>query len=143
MDSCKPFTFQIRNVPLQYETRIHSSRMRTAHSSSCRGEGGFASVHAGIQPLGLALTPPSVGLDTPWCGSGPQVWAWIPRCGPDPPGVSLDTPSQTPQYTPGSGPPGQTSQPPPLGVGLDTPRQTPQHPPGCGPRQYPSCEPNS
>ena len=47
---------------------MHSSRMRTARSSS-RLLGGSASVHAGIHtpppPEGLDLDPQDVGLDTP------------------------------------------------------------------------------
>ena len=63
---------------LMKKTRMHSSRMRTAHSSShLLGEGVSASVHAGIY--------------TPW------VWAWRSP----PPGVGLETPpSQTPKLPP-------------------------------------------
>ena len=96
---------------------MHSSRMRTARSSS-RQLGGFslsACWDTPPSPLGVGLEPP------PW------VWAWNPpscgpghppRCGPgDSPvarplnlslGVGLETP------------PGQTPQPP-LGVGLEPP----------------------
>ena len=54
-------------------TRMHSSRMRTARSSSRHGVG-----------VVFAWRPPSgVGL-------GPPVWAWRP-----PPGVGLETPSKS------------------------------------------------
>ena len=51
-------------------TRMHSSRMRTAHSSSRRG--GSASVHAGIDPRVWAWRPPSqISLNFPLgCGPG-------------------------------------------------------------------------
>ena len=73
-------------------TRMHSSRMRTACSSS----------HWGVLPqCMLGCTPLGVGLQTP------QVWAWRPLhlgvgCGPgDPPGCGPgDHPSQTPQLPP-------------------------------------------
>ena len=64
--------------------------MRTARSSSHRGGGGSASVHAGVHPPGCGPgDPPGVGLENP-PGMGletppPQVWAWrhpLPRCGP-------------------------------------------------------------
>ena len=83
-------------------TRMHSSRMRTARSSSrLLGGGGSASVHARIHPPGL-------GLDTTPLGPGP---GHPPGCGPEdlPPGVGLEAP-----------PPDK--QPPP-GLGLDTPRE--------------------
>ena len=62
------------------KTRMHSSRMRTAHSSS-RQPGGSAYVHAGIHSPGCwpgdppwcgPGTPPGLGLETSW------VWAWRP-----------------------------------------------------------------
>ena len=87
---------------------MHSSRMRTARSSSHRGA---ASVHARIHPPGVGLeiplgvgleTPPGVGLETP------QVWVWRPPqarplnfplgCGPG------DLPAQTPELPPGCEP---------------------------------------
>ena len=69
---------------------MHSSRMRTAHSSSRRGGGG-------LPQCMLGYTPPGVGLETP------------PGCGPgDPLGVGLETPVR---------PDPSTS---PLGVGLET-----------------------
>ena len=72
-------------------TRMHSSRMNTACSSS---HGGSASVHAGIHPLDVGLeTPPVWAWRPPGCGSGdppgqtpqlpPWVWAWRPPW-PDP-----------------------------------------------------------
>ena len=93
------------------KTRMHSSRMRTARSSSrLLGEGVSASVHAGIH-------------------TRPRVWAWRPSLGvglETPPSVSLDPwvwdlrppPSQTPQlphwvWAWRPLPPGQTPQPPP------------------------------
>ena len=96
---------------------MHSSRMRTARSSSrLLGGGGSASVHVGI--------PPGVGLETP------LVWAWRPPC------VGLETPLGVAWRPSGCGPgdpPDHTPQPPSLGYG---PRegQTPQLPPWeCGP----------
>ena len=65
--------------------RIHSSRMRTAHSSSCLGGGGLSQCMLGYTPWGVGLeTPPGVGLETP----APRVWAWRPP------------PSQTSQLSP-------------------------------------------
>ena len=87
------FTVEIASI-----TRMHSSRMRTACSSSrLLGGGVSASVHAGIPP------PLGVGLETPWVWAWrtPWVWAWRPPwCGPGAPqarpldfplGVSLET----------------------------------------------------
>ena len=92
---------------------MHSSRMRTARSSShLLGAGVFASAHAGI--------PPGPGPRHPL---SPWVWAWRPPLArpPNPPGRGPLDPS--PARPPTS----------PLGVGLETPpSQTPQ-PPGCGP----------
>ena len=65
---------------------MHSSRMRTACSTSCLGGEVPASVHAGILP-GVGLeTPLGVGLETP------QGWAWKPSL----PGVGLETPQARP-----------------------------------------------
>ena len=62
-------------LAMTHITRMHSSRMRTARSSSHRRGSASASVHAGIQP------PSGVGLETP-PGQTPQlppwVWAWRP-----------------------------------------------------------------
>ena len=59
----------------RFRTRMHSSRMRTARSSSQV----FSSVHAGIHPLGVGLeTPLGVGLET-HPGQTPQL---PPGCGP-------------------------------------------------------------
>ena len=93
---------------------MHSSRMRTAYSSS-RWGGGSASVHAGIHsppvcgpgdPLGCGPgDPPECGPRDP-TGYGletPQVWAWrSPGCEPgDPPECgSGDPPGETPQLLP-------------------------------------------
>ena len=115
----------IKQYPIKLPvTRMHSSRMCTDCSSSCRG--GSASVQAGIHPL-----PPGVGLETPqlWCGD-PQVWAWRS------PGVGLETPQVWAWRNPpgcGSGetPPGQTQLPPPRCGPGDLP--WPNFPPGCGP----------
>ena len=98
-----------------YLTRMHSSRMRTAGSSS-HGGGGWTRSPS-ISPLGVGLdliplnSPLGVGLDLIplnfplgvgldliplnfplGCGPGPDppqlppwVWAWRPHLGPDPP----------------------------------------------------------
>ena len=76
-------------------TRMHSSRMRTARSSS-RLRGGGVCISACWD------TPPGLGLETPH-GQTPQP----------PPGCESGDPPP---------PPGQTPQlPPPPGVGLETP----------------------
>ena len=88
-------TFSRMLKELNRSTRMHSSRMRIARSSSCPW-GGSASVHPGIHhhhPL-------------------PRVWAWKP-----PPGVGMETPWGVGLETP----PGQKPQLPLLGVGLETP----------------------
>ena len=81
----------------QYKTRMHSSRMRTARSSS-RLLGGLPH-----HMLGYTY-PPGVGLETPqvlaW--RPPQVWARR-----HPPGVGLETPLPDPSSSS-------------LGVGLET-----------------------
>ena len=110
---------------------MHSSRMRTARSSS-RLLGVSASVHAGIH-----LFPPGLGLNTPW------VWAWRPPQ-PDPStsnlAVGLGKLPARPlnlhpwcgpgnphplNFHPGCGPADSPSQPDPststLGVGLQSP----------------------
>ena len=100
---------------------MHSSRMRTARSSSHRG-GGSPSVHAGIDPpgVGLKIPVPDPPQLSPW------VWAWRP-------------PSQIPLNFPlGCGPGDPLSQIPlnfPLGCGPgDPPGQIPLNfPLGCGP----------
>ena len=113
---------------------MHSSRMRTARSSS-RLLGVSASVHAGIH-----LFPPGLGLNTPW------VWAWRPP------------PARPINFQPGCGPgetPSQTPQPPSLVWAWKPP--PPQLPPwvwacrlplparplnlhpGCGPAEPPTC----
>ena len=81
---------------IKLKTRMHSSRMRAARSSSRHPRGG----------RGSALV--NAGIHTPW------VWVWIPPgCGPgDPQGVVLETP---PRCGPGD----------PLGVGLETPLPDP------------------
>ena len=95
-----------RNSQQFRRTRMHSSRMSTAHSSSR------------LLGRGVCL---SACWDTPW------VWAWRPplRCGPgDPPGVGLETPQVWPGDPPGCGPgypPLGVSLETPLGVGLETP----------------------
>ena len=96
-----------------FATRMHSSRMRTARSSSRQ--------LGGVCLSACWDTPPRCGPgDSPGCGPGdsPQVWAWRTPPGGDletPPGVGLETP---------------------LGVGLETPLETPwrplQLPLGCG-----------
>ena len=110
---------------------MHSSRMRTVHSSShllggvsmCMLGYIHTHTHLGLEPplilgldnpLGLSLDPPGLGLETPLPGQTPQP---PPGYGPG------DLPGQTPQPPPGMGletPPSQTPQPPPLGMGLET-----------------------
>ena len=75
-------------------TRMHSSRMRTAHSSSHPG---------GCLPQCMLGYPPSVGLETP-TGVGLEnpspVWAWRTQLG-----VGLETPLARPlNFPPGCGP---------------------------------------
>ena len=90
-------------------TRMHSSRMRTARSSSRRGGD-------------VCL---SACWDTPlwvWLGDSPQVWAWRPptlQCGPgDPPwGRPLNFP---PGCGPGDPPPQARPLNFPTGCGLET-----------------------
>ena len=89
-----------------YLTRMHSSRMRSAHSS----------IHlllGGVWLSACCLDTPSLGLDTPW------VWAWT-----HPPSVGLDPhPHQIPNLPLGCGPRHPPARPTnlPLGLGLDTP----------------------
>ena len=112
---------------------MHSSRMRTARSSS-RLLGG-----------GACLPQCMLGYTPTRCGPGdiPQLWAWRPPgCGPGDPlpgqipstspmGVGLETPQARPlNFPPGCGP-GD-----PLG-------QTPQLPPGCGPGDPSSPDPTT
>ena len=96
----------IEKNPELNETRMHSSGMHIACSSSHLGGGCLPQCMLGYTPLVVGLeTPPGVGLETPW------VWAWRP-------------PGQTFQPPPGCGPgdpSGQTPQPL-LSVGLETPR---------------------
>ena len=86
---------------------MHSSRMRTAHSSSCHW--GSASVHAGIHPHVPGDSSSGVGLEMP------QVWTWRPPgCGPgDPPAVALKSPQVRPLNSP------------PLVLGLEIPLARP------------------
>ena len=97
-------------------TRMHSSRMRTAHSSSCQG--GSVSVHAGIDPPCVGQIPPTsplgMGLETPL--NFPPL------------GVGLETspPGQIPLNFPlgcgpGDPPPGQIPLNFPLGCGPGDP----------------------
>ena len=76
---------------------MHSSRMRTARSSSCLLVGGSVSMHAGIHTLPWVWAwrpPPGVGLERL-----PPVWAWrLPQARPL-------------NFPPGCGP-GETSPPP-------------------------------
>ena len=91
------------------KTRMHSSRMCTACSSSCLLWGVYLITCWDTHIPGVGLEtpsgcrpgdpPPGVGLESP-----------PPRCG------SGDSPGQTPNLPPGCGPgdpPGQTPQPPP------------------------------
>ena len=100
-------------------TRMHSSRMRTARSSSRR---------EGLPQCMLGYTP------WEWACRPPRVRAWKPS-----PGVGLEPP---PQYGPGDPPgcePGDPSQARPLNFPLwcrpgDPPLARPLNfPPGCGP----------
>ena len=85
---------------------MHSSRMRTARSSS-RRLGQSASVDAGIPPWVWAWRPPWV-----WAWRPSRVWAWRPpRCGPGEP------PWPDPSISP-------------LGVGLETCKACWDTPPG-------------
>ena len=78
------------------ETRMHSSRMHTAGSSSCSGRGGVWSWSPWISPLGMGLN--LIPLNLPLgCGPGsdppqflPWVWAWIWSPLISPLGVGLD-----------------------------------------------------
>ena len=91
-DKCK---VALKFIPL---TRIHSSRMRTAHSSSHLLRGCLSQCMLGHPP--------------------PRIWAWRPPwCGPG------DPPGQTPQLPPlGEGLETPLARPLnlPLGVGLET-----------------------
>ena len=112
---------------------MHSSRMRTARSSSRllggRGERGVCLIACWDRPT----HPLVVSLETP------QLWPWrppTPRCGPG------DLPSQTPQPPPPGCGPGDPPWPDPstspLGVGLETPPARPLNlPSGCGPGDPP------
>ena len=87
----KPNGMHMYSSKFTWITRMHSSRMRTACSSSRQGGGVSTSVHAGIpprcgpgdppaRPLNF---PPGVRLEThPPPGQTPQlslwVWAWRP-----------------------------------------------------------------
>ena len=93
-------------------TRMHSSRMRTARSSSrLLGEGCLPHCMLGY------THPPGVGLETPpWCGPGDTL-----------PGVGLETPWPDPSTSPlGVGLETPLARPLnlPLGVGLETPPPT-------------------
>ena len=96
-----------------YTTRMHSSRINTACSSS-HGGGGLPQCMLGYTPLGVGLeTAPVWAWRPPGCGSGkppgqtpqlpPWVWAWRPPW-PDPStsplGVGLETPLARPLNSP-------------------------------------------
>ena len=88
-----------------FSTRMHSSRMRTTHSSSCLLGSVCLSACWDTSPgVGLETPPPSVGLETP-----PWVWAWKP-----------------PGCEPGDTPPQVWPWRPPQARSLN-------FPPGCGP----------
>ena len=109
---------------------MHSTRIRTACSSSRQLWGGPPSVHAGIHPHPQCGPgdPLAVGLETP------QVSAWIP------PQVSAwrhPHPLARPLNLPLGCGPGDPLRPDlstsPLGVSLETPPARPlKLPPGCG-----------
>ena len=109
---------QLKKSKITKETRMHSSRMRVARSSSRLLGGVCLSACWDTPPSGPGPGHPlGVGLDTP------------------PPGLGLDTPmplARPPNLAAGSGP----GHPPtsPLGLGLDTPARPPNLPPGPGPR---------
>ena len=108
---------------------MHSSRMRTARSSShLLGAGGVCLSACWHTPGPGPIHPPlplGVGLETPPGQTPHPPWAWAFR----------PLPGQTPNLPPGCGP-GDSPQPDPPnppGVGLETPSQTPQPPPPrCG-----------
>ena len=112
-------------------TRMHSSRMRTACSSSRHGGGGCPNPLArslSTSPLGVGLD--QIPLNFPLgCGFGPDppqlppwVWAWTRSPSTSPLGVGLETP-----------PLGQGT---PLGPGVPQDQAPPEtrsrHPPGPG-----------
>ena len=99
------------------KTRMHSSRMRIARSSS----------HQGLPQCMLGYPPGCGPGDPPGCGP----WDTQQRCGPeDPPGVGLKTP---PRCGAGGSPPrcgpGNPPRPDPstssFSVGLETPQPDP------------------
>ena len=105
-----------KNGWVHYETRMHSSRMRTAHSSSCSWGGGPGPDPYEFPPWVWAwiwspwISPLGVGLDLIplnfplGCGSGsdppqfpPYLWAWTWSPSISPLAVGLDlTPSISP-----------------------------------------------
>ena len=118
-------------VKLIPKTRMHSSRTRTARSSSCHG--------------GLHTTSPLARSPS----SSPWVWAWTRSPSTSPLGVSLDQilinfplgcgpGPDPPQLPPWVGAWTRSLSTSPLGVGLD---QIPLNfPLGCGPGEPPSPE---
>ena len=110
------------------ETRMHSSRMRTACSNSRFG---------GVYPCMQWGRPPR-------CGPGDP----LPRCGPgEPPGCGPgDPPGQTPQpihWLWSCRPPLPDPSTSPLGVGLETAPTRPLNlPTACGPGDPLICEQN-
>ena len=123
---------------------MHSSRMRTAHSSSpLLGGGGVASCMLGSIPLGVGLEtplarppnfpPPVVDLETPLA----RPLNFPLGCGPGDP----SPPVRPPNFPIGCGPgdsPGQTPQLPPWMSAWRHPLARPAKlPPGCGPGDPP------
>ena len=120
-------------------TRMHSSRMRTVHSSSCL-LGGSASMHAGKHsPTGLGLDPHPLGLDPPsQTPTSPWVWAWTPQphLPTSPLGLGLENP-------PPARPPPKSPQPPSWVWAWRLPQpDNPNLLPGSGPGESPSQTPN-
>ena len=96
-------------------TRMHSSRMRTARSSSRQvGEGVLPQCMLGYPPQVWAWRPPWV-----WAWSPPQVWAWSP------------SPGQTPQV-----PPWVSAWKPARHAGIHPPLQRPARHAGIPPARH-------
>ena len=105
-------TFCTKNIKATL-TRMHSSRMRTVHSSSRLSRGGSASVHAGIPP---PRSRPSGGQGTPPQEQTPPGTRHPPR--PGTPRWSRHSPrADTPPWDQEHAP---SNQVPPCGQKTDT-----------------------